>query len=75
MYSVVLAVILIAIVYFVGEMLSRRHRRGGRRSMLRHLNGWILAHAYSILLTFAVINISKLYAGRLRPDFIARLAK
>ncbi|KAL7701172.1 PAP2 superfamily [Lotmaria passim] len=75
MYSVVIAVIFIALVYFAGELLTKWNRPAGKMNMCLHVNGWIVTHAYSILLAFLFVNVSKLYAGRLRPDFIARLAK
>lgn len=75
MYSVAIAVVLVALVYFAGELVTRWNRSAGKLSMCLHINAWVLAHAYSILLAFAFVNITKLYAGRLRPDFLARLAK
>ncbi|KAH9589004.1 Phosphatidic acid phosphatase type 2/haloperoxidase [Trypanosoma melophagium] len=38
-------------------------------------NHWILAQVFSVTLCIFVIDTTKLYAGRLRPDFIARLRK
>ncbi|EPY18932.1 phosphatidate phosphatase [Strigomonas culicis] len=73
-YSAIIAVVLVALLYLVGELVSRWHRPAGRRSMLLHLNGWILTHLYSVVLAFAIVNILKLYAGRLRPRFLAALA-
>jgi membrane-associated phospholipid phosphatase len=75
MYSVVIAVIFIALVYFAGELCTKWSRPAGKMNMCLHINGWVVTHAYSILLAFAFVNVSKLYAGRLRPDFLARLAK
>lgn len=83
-YSVAIAVVLVALVYIAGELISRwrrplrpafirREKGGWVRSMLLHLNGWILVQAYAILLAFAFVNITKVYAGRLRPDFLSRL--
>ncbi|ORC92632.1 putative phosphatidic acid phosphatase [Trypanosoma theileri] len=36
-------------------------------------NHWVLAQAFSVTLCLLVIDTTKLYAGRLRPDFLARL--
>ncbi|CAD2222253.1 phosphatidic acid phosphatase [Angomonas deanei] len=75
MYSVAIAVVFVAVIYFIGEPVTRCHRKEGKTNLFLHLNGWVLAHAYSILLAFAIVNISKVYAGRLRPHFIALLAE
>lgn len=75
MYSVIIAVILVALAYFAGELATKWRRPVGKLNMCLHVNGWIVTHAYSILLAFVFVNVSKLYAGRLRPDFIARLAR
>ncbi|EKF31288.1 phosphatidic acid phosphatase, putative [Trypanosoma cruzi marinkellei] len=40
---------------------------------LEHLNHWLLAQAFSVTLTMFIVDMTKLYAGRLRPDFLARL--
>lgn len=74
MYSVIVAVVCVSLLYVLGELLSRWSRPAGKLSMCLHLNGWVLVQLYSILLAFAFVNIAKLYAGRLRPDFLARLA-
>ncbi|KAF5225844.1 putative phosphatidic acid phosphatase [Trypanosoma cruzi] len=37
------------------------------------LNHWLLAQAFSVTLSMFIVDITKLYAGRLRPDFLARL--
>ncbi|KPA78499.1 hypothetical protein ABB37_06112 [Leptomonas pyrrhocoris] len=75
MYSVAIAVVFVVLVYFVGELCTRWSRPVGKLSMCLHINGWVVTHAYSILLAFVFVNVSKVYAGRLRPDFLARLAK
>ncbi|KAG5508004.1 hypothetical protein GH5_07057 [Leishmania sp. Ghana 2012 LV757] len=75
MYSVVVAVIMVGVLYIFGELWLRRSRPAGKLSMYLHINGWVLAHAWSIALAFALVNLSKLYAGRLRPDFLSRLEK
>ncbi|RNF22371.1 phosphatidic acid phosphatase [Trypanosoma conorhini] len=72
-YSVIIAVVLVVFIYAAGEFFTWRGH--GRRVMLRHLNAWILVQAFSVCLEFCVVNLCKLYAGRLRPDFIHRLAK
>lgn len=73
MYSVVLAVIFVCVFYFAGELGTRWNRPAGKISMGLHLNGWVQVQAFGILLAFAIVNILKLYAGRLRPDFLARM--
>ncbi|ORC92631.1 phosphatidic acid phosphatase [Trypanosoma theileri] len=71
-YSVIIAIALILFVYVAGEYYT--WRRHSRRILLRYLNAWVLAHAFSICLEFCIVNLSKLYAGRLRPDFLQRMA-
>ncbi|KAK7196803.1 PAP2 superfamily [Novymonas esmeraldas] len=75
MYSVAIAVVFVAVVYVVGELCTRWRRPAGKLNMCLHLNGWVLTHVWSILLAFAFVNLTKLYAGRLRPDFLSRLAR
>ncbi|KPI83230.1 hypothetical protein ABL78_7748 [Leptomonas seymouri] len=75
MFSVAIAVIFVALVYFVGELCTKWRRPAGKLYMCLHVNGWVVTHAYSICLAFVMVNVSKLYAGRLRPDFLARLAR
>lgn len=75
MYAVIIAVIFIAVIYFIGELCTKWKRPAGKLNMCLHINGWIVTQAYSIILAFVFVNVSKLYAGRLRPDFIARLAR
>ncbi|KAI5688760.1 PAP2 superfamily [Leishmania braziliensis] len=75
MYSVVMAVVLVAVLYIAGELFTRWGRPAGRLNMWLHVNGWVLAHMWSIGLAFVLVNLSKLYAGRLRPDFLSRLGR
>lgn len=74
-YSVAIAAVLVALFYFAGELLTRWRRPAGKLNMCLHLNGWVLVHCWSVLLAFAFVDLSKLYAGRLRPDYLARLAQ
>ncbi|TPP53285.1 PAP2 family protein [Leishmania donovani] len=72
-YSLVIASFVV-MIYFAGELLTRWSRPAGKLNMWLHVNGWVLTQTWSITLTFAVVSLSKLYAGRLRPDFLSRLA-
>lgn len=73
MYMFGVSVALVCIVYVLGELLSRWRRPAGRLNMFLHINGWILTQSYSVLFAYTIVNLSKVYAGRLRPDFLARL--
>ncbi|KAH9589076.1 Phosphatidic acid phosphatase type 2/haloperoxidase [Trypanosoma melophagium] len=72
-YSVIIAIILVLFIYAAGEYYT--WRKHSRRIMLRHLNAWILVQAFSICLEFCIVNLTKLYAGRLRPDFLQQMAE
>ncbi|ESL06863.1 phosphatidic acid phosphatase [Trypanosoma rangeli SC58] len=39
------------------------------------LNHWVLAQAFSVCLCICIVEVAKVYAGRLRPDFLARLSR
>ncbi|KEG15093.1 phosphatidic acid phosphatase [Trypanosoma grayi] len=39
------------------------------------VNHWLLAQSFSLALCTCIIDTTKLYAGRLRPDFLARLER
>ncbi|CAD2222254.1 phosphatidate phosphatase [Angomonas deanei] len=51
-----------------GEM-----RKGGWYSCVVNCHYWILTQFFSVAVTRFVVDLMKVYAGRLRPDFIARL--
>ncbi|KAG5507596.1 hypothetical protein JKF63_06545 [Porcisia hertigi] len=40
---------------------------------LLHAHMWVLTQAFSVFFTLMVVDVVKVYAGRLRPDFLARL--
>lgn len=71
-YSVIIAVMLVVLFYIVGEYLI--WRRQGRYAVLRSINKWVLVQFFSISLSFCITCLCKVYAGRLRPDFLQRLA-
>lgn len=73
MWSVILCMILVCIVYIAGEYITYRRHCTTIHSFIAHVNGWIVTHLYSVTIAFVIVNLSKLYAGRLRPDFIDRL--
>ncbi|RNC48772.1 phosphatidic acid phosphatase [Trypanosoma cruzi] len=72
-YSVLIAVILVIFIYATGEYFTWREH--GKHMVAKHLNAWILVQSFSVSLDYCIVNLCKLYAGRLRPDFIHRLAK
>ncbi|GET87752.1 hypothetical protein, unknown function [Leishmania tarentolae] len=74
-YSVVIASFMVLVLYFAGELLTRWRRPAGKLNMWLHVNGWVLTQLWSITLAFAFVTLSKLYAGRLRPDFLSRLVR
>ncbi|KAG5507578.1 hypothetical protein JKF63_06527 [Porcisia hertigi] len=74
-YSLPIATILIIFLYVGCELCVRSGRHEGKRNMWLHINGWVLAHLLSIALAYAMTSALKLYAGRLRPDFLSRLRK
>ncbi|RNE95473.1 phosphatidic acid phosphatase [Trypanosoma rangeli] len=39
------------------------------------LNHWVLAQAFAVCLCLCIVDVTKVYAGRLRPDFLARLLR
>lgn len=73
-YSVVVASVFVVAAYFAGELCTRWRRPAGKLNMWLHVNGWVLMQTWSIVLTSALVNLLKLSAGRLRPDFLSRLA-
>jgi membrane-associated phospholipid phosphatase len=42
---------------------------------LVHAHMWVLTQAFSVTLAMLVVDAIKVYAGRLRPDFLARLRR
>ncbi|EKF31287.1 phosphatidic acid phosphatase, putative [Trypanosoma cruzi marinkellei] len=72
-YSVVIATFLVVFIYAAGEYFTWREH--GKHMVAKHLNAWILVQFFSLSLDYCIVNLCKLYAGRLRPDFIHRLAR
>ncbi|KAH8611506.1 putative PAP2 superfamily [Trypanosoma vivax] len=48
-------------------------KRGRWKVVLEVVNCWFLVQALSVLLAFDSVELMKLYAGQLRPDFLSRV--
>ncbi|CBH13053.1 phosphatidic acid phosphatase protein, putative [Trypanosoma brucei gambiense DAL972] len=55
--------------------MNRENEPKRLMTCLEATNYWVLAHGFSIILAVCLVEILKVYAGRLRPDFLDRLKK
>ncbi|SCU70130.1 Phosphatidic acid phostphatase, putative [Trypanosoma equiperdum] len=44
-------------------------------TFLETANYWVVAHGFSVVLALCIVEVLKVYAGVLRPDFLARLER
>ncbi|KEG15092.1 phosphatidic acid phosphatase [Trypanosoma grayi] len=70
-FAVIIAIVLTVLLYTCGELyLGGKH---GRKKAMYLINSWFAVHMFSFSLEFCIVALIKVYAGRLRPDFIALL--